>query len=148
MCCSYRKFDHTAATFTLAVLTALTLSTPLAAQHLIRCPDWKSLVEDERVYGLRKTPPKQSFDVALAKNAPSPTSVLQQSSGKPQAKKPKLGNSPLSASLRKTSSLPAACPTHTVKAGDTLGKIAAKHLGKSSRHPEVAAVNNIKVARA
>jgi len=143
-----RNFKGWARASALAVLTALTLSTPLAAQHLIRCPDWKSLVEDERVYGLRKTPPKQSFDVALAKNAPSPTSVLQQSSGKPQSKTPKLGNSPLSASTRKTSVLPAACPTHTVKAGDTLGKIATKHLGKSSRHPELAAVNNIKVASA
>ena len=42
--------------------------------------------------------------------------------------------------------MPAACPTHTVKAGDTLGKIAAKHLGKSSRHPEIAAANGIQVS--
>lgn len=132
----------------LAVVTALTLSTPLAAQQLIRCPDWQSLVEQERVVSFRKSPPKQSFETALATNsarktsAPSQTSAAAQGSGKPQAGTTKT-TSPLRASMRKTSAGAAACPVYTVKKGDTLGAIAKAQLGSSGRYRDLMKLNGI-----
>ena len=143
-----------ARTSVISLVAALTLCTPLSAQQLIRCPDWKALVEQERVYATRKAPPKQSFDAALKANvskapsAPSPILASAQGSGKPQTQASKSKSSPLRASMRKTSSAPAACPTHVVKSGDTLGVIAKTYLGSSARYPEIATLNGIKVATA
>jgi LysM repeat protein len=109
------------------------LSTPAHSDTLIRCPDWKQLLEVERIYGVRKSPPKESFEVAI--NATSDKAISR----------------PWSAMLKKPAKASSAakstpCAVHTVKAGDTLSKIAKARLGSAKRYNEIAAANKIKVA--
>ena len=120
----------------LALATSLSLTAGSAhSENLIRCPDWKQLLEVERIYGVRKSPPKDSFEVTI--NATSePKSVSRPWSA--MLKKPAKG----SASVKPTAS----CVLYTVIAGDTLSKIAKARLGSIKRFNEIAAANKIKVA--
>ena len=116
-------------------MLALALSLTASAAHsdtLIRCPDWKQLSEAERIYGVRKSPPKQSFEIAI--NATSDKAVSRPWSA--MSKKPAKASS----SAKSTS-----CTPHTVKAGDTLSKIAKARLGFAKRFNEIAAANKINV---
>ena len=129
----------------LAIAAALALSSPVAAQQLIQCPDWKSLVQTSQSYALRKGAPKSSFEQVVLASASSQRDADVQSSGKPRAGSPGYPH-PLSA-LKATSTPPrAACQTYTVQKGDSLSKIAKAQLGDAKRYPELARANGLKVS--
>ena len=116
------------------IAAACVFASSVSADTLIRCPDWKQLLEEERIYGVRKSPPKESFEVVI--NAASE----EQSLSRPwsaMSKKPAKG----SATAKSTAS----CAPHIVKSGDTLSKIAKARLGSAKRFAEIASANNIKV---
>lgn len=125
------------------VIAALAFSFPASAMDLIQCPDWQSYLPKSTPIALRTSAPAESFESRIARAiATADTS----SSGKRQ---------PLSATHsfahQKTSTRPRGagrCKTYTVRAGDTLGKIAARELGNSARHPELLAANAGKVKSA
>ena len=128
-----------------AMAAALALSSPVAAQQLIQCPDWKSLIPTSQSYALRKGAPKSSFEQVVLASASSQRDANVQSSGKPRAGSPGSPH-PLSA-LKATSTPPrAACPKYTVQKGDSLSKIAKAQLGDAKRYPELARANGLKVA--
>ena len=114
------------------ILVATALSTPAHSDSLIRCPDWKQLLEEERIYGVRKSPPKESFEVAI--KATSDRSLTRPWGA--MSKKPAKGSP--------TSKSTASCAPYTVKSGDTLSKIAKVRLGSAKRYSELAAANKIK----
>jgi LysM repeat protein len=129
----------------LAIAAALALSSPVAAQQLIQCPDWKSLVQTSQSYALRKGAPKSSFEQVVLASASSQRDADVQSSGKPRAGSPGYPH-PLSA-LKATSTPPrVACQTYTVQKGDSLSKIAKAQLGDAKRYPELARANGLKVS--
>ena len=72
----------------LAIAAALALSSPVAAQQLIQCPDWNSLVQTSQSYALRKGAPKSSFEQVVLASASSQRDADVQSYGKPRAGSP------------------------------------------------------------
>jgi LysM repeat protein len=135
-----------ARTSAIAMFAALALSSSLSAQQLIQCPDWKSLVEQERAVALRRGPPSKSFEQVVLASAPSTVATEARASGESRARASKSGSKPLSALKSGGSVSPAACPTYTVKAGDSLSKIARSKLGAAKRYPELAHLNGIKIS--
>ena len=114
---------------------SLTLSLTAGAAHsntLIRCPDWKQLSETQRIYGVRKSAPSQSFDAVINASAERP---LVSAPWNPFTKKPKTASSGAGTT----------CTPHTVKSGDTLSKIAKARLGSVKQYREIAAANKINV---
>ena len=102
---------------------------PVSAQDIIRCPDWKLLVNPAVLRSRSEQVKGESFDAALQMARPVrpirasiSTTATGQAGGKQQAQ------------------TPAKC-TYIVKSGDTLGKIAARFLGASNRWPEIARAN-------
>ena len=102
---------------------------PVSAQDIIRCPDWKLLVNPAVLRSRSEQVKGESFDAALQMARPVrpirasiSTTATGQAGGKQQAQ------------------TPAKC-THIVKSGDTLGKIAARYFGASNRWPEIARAN-------
>ena len=83
---------------------------------LIRCPDWERLAPPAVLAGAKDGQTERAFASRTRRPGPS---------GKPASA---------------GTSRPAAC-SHAVAAGDTLGAIAARRLGKASRWREVAALN-------
>jgi hypothetical protein len=123
-----------------AVIAALAFSSPSFAADLIVCPDWKSYVPKSAPIALRTSAPAESFESRIARALETADTS---SSGKRQ---------PLSATHPPAQTKDATlnngaggCKTYKVRAGDTLGKIAARELGDSKRYPELLAANSSKV---
>jgi LysM repeat protein len=126
-----------------AVIAALAFSSPSFAADLIVCPDWKSYVPKSAPIALRTSAPAESFETRIARAIETADTS---SSGKRQ---------PLSATHPSATAKPATltngaggCKTYTVRAGDTLSKIAARELGDSKRHLELLAANSATVKSA
>ena len=115
-------FLFTVTTFTLIPGAAL-------AQEIIRCPDWRLLVSPAVLRTSTERTTGESFDAKLQmarpvrpRTTPASTTATGGAGGKRQAQ------------------VPAIC-TYKVQPGDTLGKISARHLGRSNRWPELARAN-------
>jgi LysM repeat protein len=114
---------------------AFSFGSPAQAQQLIKCPHWKQLLEAEQIYGVRKSPPSKSFEVAINSTAKKPLgqplSHISKSRTKGVAKPAKA----------------ATCTPHTIKSGDTLSSIAASRLGSAKLYSKLAAANGIRVEK-
>lgn len=125
------------------MFAALATMTPVSAMELIQCPGWGDLVPKPSPISLRTSAPKESFESRI-------TRTIDKADASP------LGvNQPMSAThspdAKHKATLPGGsggCKTYTVRAGDTLGKIAVRELGSSSRHKEILAANTSKVKSA
>jgi LysM repeat protein len=125
------------------VIAALAFSSPSFAADLIRCPDWASYVPKSAPIALRTSAPAESFEdrIALAIETADASS-----SGKRQ---PWSATHPSVKTKAATLNNGAGgCKTYKVRVGDTLGKIAARELGDSKRHPQLLAANKGKVKSA
>lgn len=116
------------------LLLSILFPTAALPAELIRCPDWQALLEQERSYVLRTSSPNRSFDEVVAASAPT-------------VEKSETVGAPLSA-LRPNAVVPqgAACPTYTVKRGDTLAQIAKAQLGDAKAYHTIAQLNGISVS--
>ena len=125
-------------TFTTIFLNLALSAAPAAADNLIRCPDWKALLEQERTYGLRTSAPSASFETALlvgdARERQSRTSLARPTNSKPLSA---MGTTPAIGGTT--------CAPYVVKKGDTLSKIAKARLGSQKRYVDLARLNGIKV---
>ena len=129
----YSKFGVGTQNLLLALLFAiLVFPHATSAQTLIRCPDWKSLVNHATPVILAKGAPKTSFEQAV-KRAGTPNTQGAVVSDAARIKTTALPNP----------NAPAApsCPTYTVKRGDTLGSIAQAQMGSSKKHAQLLAAN-------
>ena len=125
-----------ARTAVLSAVIALAVSSPVASMELIQCPDWKSFLPKQDPIVLRKTPSTKSFEesVSLAidaseKSAPKAASKHPSaSSAKPTLPKPAGG-----------------CETYTIRAGDTLERIARRKLGDGQRYRELYEANKDRI---
>ncbi|WP_419737622.1 TcpQ domain-containing protein [Ruegeria sp.] len=98
------------------------------AQDIIRCPDWQSLVRPVALRASTERVAPGAFEAKLTRP------------GRTAAPSPDLADQRDGAGRRRAVPLPSAC-THTIRAGDTLGRIAARSLGSSRRWPEIARAN-------
>jgi LysM repeat protein len=125
------------------MFAALAITTPATAMELIQCPGWQDLVPKSSPINLRTSAPSESFETRIARaietadasssGKSQPKSALRPSAKVPQDALPKIAGG---------------CKSYTVRAGDTLGKIAARALGSAARHGELLAANSDKVKSA
>ena len=124
----------------------LALASPAFAQgtpgELIRCPDWESLVNVARFATPAEKAQKKPFRDLIGKTTQS-TSAVNQSKAVSDGADQSARAAGFSSAVRASS-----CPTYLVRSGDTLGAIAARHLGNSARFPELIRANSTKVTSA
>ncbi|WP_419741222.1 TcpQ domain-containing protein [Ruegeria sp.] len=113
-----------------AALTTVSavLPQPGLAQDIIRCPDWQSLVAPVALRASTERVAPGAFEAKLTRP------------GRTAAPSPDLADQRDGAGRRRAVPLPSAC-THTIRAGDTLGRIAARNLGSAKRWPQIARAN-------
>ncbi|WP_419741193.1 TcpQ domain-containing protein [Ruegeria sp.] len=113
-----------------AALTTVSavLPQPGLAQDIIRCPDWQSLVRPVALRASTERVAPGAFEAKLTRP------------GRTAAPSPDLADQRDGAGRRRAVPLPSAC-THTIRAGDTLGRIAARNLGSAKRWPQIARAN-------
>ena len=124
----------------------LALASPAFAQgtpgELIRCPDWESLVNVARFATPAEKAQKKPFRDLIGKTTQS-TSAVNQSKAVSDGADQSARAAGFSSAVRASS-----CPTYLVRSGDTLGAIAARHLGNSARFPDLIRANSTKVTSA
>jgi LysM repeat protein len=118
-----------------ALFVTLSSPTPSIAQQLIKCPHWKQLLEAEQIYGVRKSPPSKSFEVAI-------NSTVKKPLGQPLSHTSKSRTKGVAKPVNA-----ATCTPHTIKSGDTLYSIAAARLGSGLLYSKLAAANGIRVEK-
>ena len=94
------------------------------AGELIRCPDWQRYAPP--VFSADKGQNNKRFLTQTA----SATSVVAQNTARPAPVKP-----------RQSTDTTSTCAAHRIKNGDTLGGLAARYLGSSSRWRDIVAIN-------
>ncbi|EEE35259.1 LysM domain protein [Rhodobacteraceae bacterium KLH11] len=131
---------------------------PALSAPLIQCPDWRQYVIEKPGAMLRSSPPKQSFEVAVANGKAVQAKTKSQQSPvqnkrtdpfplpkgfweklKPRVKPAAASKSPAAGGA---TAISAQCRYVVVK-GDTLSRIAAKKLGTVKRWKEIAQVNGL-----
>ncbi len=149
----FKRLRFIPLTLPLALGASQALSAPL-----IQCPDWRQYVVEKPGAMLRSSPPKQSFEVAVAngkavqakakplkspaqnkRTEPFPLPKGFWSKVKPDAKPATVGKTPPPGAPDTISSQ---CRYVVVK-GDTLSRIAAKKLGAVRRWKEIAQANGL-----
>ena len=137
------RYKKRALAWAYAATAALAFSSPVAAMELLQCPDWRSYVPKSAPIALRTSAPAESFETRIAR------AIETADTSSPGKRQPKSATRPSAKTKAATLKNGAGgCKTYTVRAGDTLGKIAARELGDSTRHPELLAANSAKVKSA
>lgn len=131
----------------LAFTASVVLTGQAQAATLIRCPDWQSLMP--KTAALRSTPTTNAaFDQAIRRatnQRSAKTRIAAQTTGPLDAAGIFSRDGGKATAKHQAS---AACPTHTVRKGDTLAKIAKARLGSAKRYPELMTANAGKVKTA
>ena len=126
-----------------AVIATLASSSPSFSADLIVCPDWRSYVPKSAPIALRTSAPAESFETRIAR------AIETADTSSPGKRQPLSAmHPPAQTNAATLKSGAGGCKTYTVRAGDTLGKIAARELGASKRYPELLAANKDKVKSA
>ena len=111
-----------------------------AGSPVIQCPDWRALVSPAVLRNASERAAPGDFDAKLkaarvarprdVSPLPTGSKVAGGDDGRVRAHRPNKGRS----------NIPSSC-SHTIRSGETLGAIAARHLGTRKRWPDLARVN-------